>query len=628
MNQTRDARAVRRRGSISTACCSPAATRCSTAAAPTSCLWRSARCRGDRGGCLQHRRAHRPRRARDLRLRARVARAVARARALEQSARATGSAWRRRPAVPDPTPGGDVRARGRALAGRDRRRRGAVRRDPSGGSSGRSFDASVQRRTLGAWPVPPAASRIRPGSSSAAAAQARLRPRGLARAAASRIRPASGSAVSARALYSRPGRSPPARDPRDYTPKHLADKILHSQSALEGERKQVTVLFADVKGSMELAEQVDPEEWHGILDRFFADPDRRRAPLRGHRQPVHRRRHHGALRRADRARGPRAARLLRGARTARGAARATRDELQREHGLDFAVRMGINSGEVVVGKIGDDLRMDYTAQGHTVGLAARMEQLAEPGSIYVERAHGGVGPGLLRAATTSGEFEVKGAAEPVRVFELQGAGRAAHALRRVARARALALRRARGGAARARGRARATRGGRRAGGRRGGRRGRRQEPALLRVRSSAAAPAACASTRRAPSRTGSNIPFLPILELLRAYFGISASDDDRERAREDRRARAAARRELREALPLLFDFLGVADPERPGAAARARGAPAPADRRDAPGSCGRASAAQPTVTADRGPALDRRRERRVPRAHGRRACPARAPCCC
>ena len=60
------------------------------------------------------------------------------------------------------------------------------------------------------------------------------------------------------------------REPRSYTPKHLAEKILHlAQSALEGERKQVTVLFADVKGSMELAEQVDPEEWHQILDRFF-----------------------------------------------------------------------------------------------------------------------------------------------------------------------------------------------------------------------------------------------------------------------------------------------------------------------------------------------------------------------
>ncbi len=61
----------------------------------------------------------------------------------------------------------------------------------------------------------------------------------------------------------------PDRDPRAYTPKHLADKILQSKSALEGERKQVTVLFADVKGSMDLSAQMDPEEWHRILDRFF-----------------------------------------------------------------------------------------------------------------------------------------------------------------------------------------------------------------------------------------------------------------------------------------------------------------------------------------------------------------------
>jgi class 3 adenylate cyclase len=65
-------------------------------------------------------------------------------------------------------------------------------------------------------------------------------------------------------------KEPTPRDPRAYTPKHLAEKILTSRSALEGERKQVTVLFADVKGSMDLAEQVDPEEWHKIMDRLFA----------------------------------------------------------------------------------------------------------------------------------------------------------------------------------------------------------------------------------------------------------------------------------------------------------------------------------------------------------------------
>jgi double zinc ribbon protein/adenylate/guanylate cyclase family protein len=65
---------------------------------------------------------------------------------------------------------------------------------------------------------------------------------------------------------SKPG---PPRDPRSYTPKHLAEKILQSKSALEGERKQVTVLFADVRGSTELASELDPEEWHRIMDRFF-----------------------------------------------------------------------------------------------------------------------------------------------------------------------------------------------------------------------------------------------------------------------------------------------------------------------------------------------------------------------
>ena len=63
--------------------------------------------------------------------------------------------------------------------------------------------------------------------------------------------------------------SPPARSPLTYTPKHLADKILQSKSALEGERKQITVLFTDVKGSMELAERLYAEQWHHILDRFF-----------------------------------------------------------------------------------------------------------------------------------------------------------------------------------------------------------------------------------------------------------------------------------------------------------------------------------------------------------------------
>ena len=101
--------------------------------------------------------------------------------------------------------------------------------------------------------------------------------------------------------------------PASYTPKHLAEKILTSRAALEGERKQVTILFADVKGSMELAEQLDPEEWHGIMDRFFQILAEGVHRFEGTVNEYTRRRHHGAVRRPDRARRPRAASLLRGA---------------------------------------------------------------------------------------------------------------------------------------------------------------------------------------------------------------------------------------------------------------------------------------------------------------------------
>ncbi len=173
-----------------------------------------------------------------------------------------------------------------------------------------------------------------------------------------------------------PARARPDRSPADYTPKHLADKILTSRSALEGERKQVTVLFADVKGSMELAEQVDPEEWHRILDRFFqilTDGVHRfegtvnqylgdgimalfGAPI-AHEDHAQRacyaalalreelERYADDLRRTHRARGSRAAGVLCSTRAARGAAalcrRAApraRAELRRPHGSQLGRR--------------------------------------------------------------------------------------------------------------------------------------------------------------------------------------------------------------------------------------------------------------------------------------------------
>ena len=152
-----------------------------------------------------------------------------------------------------------------------------------------------------------------------------------------------------------------ARRAADYTPKHLAAKILQSRSALEGERKQVTVLFADVKGSMQLAGQIDAEAWHRVLDHFFqilADAVHR---FEG---TINQYTGDGimALFGAPLAHENHAQRACFAALHMREQLQAYADRLRVELGISFGVRIGINSGEVVVGKIGDDLRMDYLAQ--------------------------------------------------------------------------------------------------------------------------------------------------------------------------------------------------------------------------------------------------------------------------
>src|SRR5262245_19802672 len=150
-------------------------------------------------------------------------------------------------------------------------------------------------------------------------------------------------------------KEPTQPDPRSYTPKHLAEKILTSRSALEGERKQVTVLFADVTGSMNIAEKVDPEEWHKVMDGFF----------RVLSDGVHRfegtiNQYTGdrimALFGAPIAHEDHARRACYAALYLRDELRRYADDLRRKSTLNFCVRMGMNSGDVVVGKIGDDLR--------------------------------------------------------------------------------------------------------------------------------------------------------------------------------------------------------------------------------------------------------------------------------
>src|ERR1051326_5390015 len=159
-------------------------------------------------------------------------------------------------------------------------------------------------------------------------------------------------------------------DPRSYTPKHLAQKILTSRSALEGERKQVTVLFADLKGSMNLSETIDPEEWHGIMERFFQILTDGVHRFEG---TVNQYTGDGimALFGAPIAHEDHAARACYAALALQDKLSGYANELRQQKGISFSVRMGMNSGEVVVGKIGDDLRMDYTALGHT---ASRSEE--------------------------------------------------------------------------------------------------------------------------------------------------------------------------------------------------------------------------------------------------------------
>ena len=209
------------------------------------------------------------------------------------------------------------------------------------------------------------------------------------------------------------------RVPLTYTPPYLAEKILTSRSALEGERKQVTVLFADLKGSTELIEGLDPEEARRLLD----------PALHVMMDAVHR--YEGtvnqvlgdgimALFGAPVAHEDHAVRACYAALAMQAAMQRYAEAVRRSHGLEMQARVGLNSGEVVVRSIGNDLHMDYSAVGQTTHLAARMEQLATPGSIRLTAATLRLAEGLVQV-NALGPFPVKGLAEPVEVFELVGA---------------------------------------------------------------------------------------------------------------------------------------------------------------------------------------------------------------
>ncbi len=352
----------------------------------------------------------------------------------------------------------------------------------------------------------------------------------------------------------------PSPAPESYTPPHLAEKILRSKGAIEGARKQVSVLFADVKESMSLAETVDPEAWHRILDGFFAILS----------DGVHRfegtiNQYTGdgvmALFGAPIAHEDHAQRACYTALFLLDKLASYAEELRRKEGLNFSVRMGINSGEVIVGAIGDDLRMDYTAQGHTVGMAARMEALAAADKVYLTDDTATLVRDYFDLRDL-GRFRVKGVRGQQRVYELRGVG--AH--------------RTRLDAARARGLSRFV--------------GRheemeRLEAALDRTRNESSQIIGIVGeggvgksrlcyefTERCQAREipvvsghcvahGKMIPFLPVLQILRAHLGIEETDSARA-AREKIAGRLLlVDPGLADALPVVFDFLGVPDPQKP-----------------------------------------------------------------
>jgi class 3 adenylate cyclase/tetratricopeptide (TPR) repeat protein len=216
--------------------------------------------------------------------------------------------------------------------------------------------------------------------------------------------------------------APSAPPPRSYTPRHLAERILTSRSALEGERKQVTVLFCDIVESAGLAERLGPETMHQLVDQA----------LRLMAEAVHR--YEGtvnqflgdglmALFGAPVALEEHALRAVQSALTIRETISGYNEQLRREKGLELRLRMGLNTGLVVFGRIGDDLRMDYTAIGDTTNLAARMQTGAEPGTILLTAATHRLVEGYVRSEPL-GLVQVKGRSDPVSVYRVIGRKRA------------------------------------------------------------------------------------------------------------------------------------------------------------------------------------------------------------
>jgi class 3 adenylate cyclase/tetratricopeptide (TPR) repeat protein len=342
--------------------------------------------------------------------------------------------------------------------------------------------------------------------------------------------------------------------PESYTPKHLAEKILTSKAALEGERKQVTVLFADLKGSMELLADRDPEEARELLD-----------PVIEHMmESVHR--YEGtvnqvmgdgimALFGAPVAHEDHAVRACYAALRMQESVKRYAEKVFRRDGVPVEIRVGLNSGEVVVRAIGSDLHMDYTAVGQTTNLAARMEQMARPGTILLAPDTLALAEGFVQV-TSRGPVPVKGVVAPIEIFELAGASPVRSRLHAAAsrgltrfvgrEAEIELLRQALGRAGESHGQVVAVVG----------------EPGVGKSRlvwefTHSHRSQGWLVLETASVSYGKATTYLPVIELLRSYFGIEPRDDDRKMREKVTGKLLSLDRVLESAVPVFLSLLDV-----------------------------------------------------------------------
>ena len=363
---------------------------------------------------------------------------------------------------------------------------------------------------------------------------------------------------------SRPSNGPASpQTPASYTPQHLAERILAEQTAMEargsvdGERKTITALFADLKGSTALIEGLDPEDARAIID----------PALQIMMDAVHR--YDGyvaqalgdgifALFGAPLAHEDHPQRALYAALRMQEEMRAYADQSRLKGGIPLQMRVGINTGEVVVRSIRkDDLHTDYVPVGHSTNLEARMEQLATPGSIVISEYTRKLTEGYFELKAL-GAAEIKGVEEPLNVYEVLGAGPLRTRFQVIAR-RGLtrfvgrhseldqmqqALAQAKAG--------------------HGQIVGVMGEPGLGKSRLfyefKRTAQSGCLVLEAFPVSHGKASPYLPVLELLKTYFQIEPQDDERTRRQKVIGQVLELDRRLEDSLPYLFSLLGIDDP--------------------------------------------------------------------